>query len=107
VYPTRETLEIVPPRFASQPGFDTPTQVAQWWAWLIPGGAAVKSIGTWRAGFYTHRDPTLNRLLRVTVQLFGDWPARHLRRGTNTLYLSVARLRPGAPWRLLEVVRAP
>ena len=67
----------------------------------------LQAVTTWRAGYYTHRDPSLNRLLRVRLMLFGDWPAQRLRRGVHTLYLSVARLRLGGPWRLLEVVRAP
>jgi hypothetical protein len=104
---TDQAVAVVPRGFASQPAFETPEQVAQWWAWLVPSGVAIKSVGTWQSGFYTHRDPTLNRLLRVSFSLLGDWQARHLRRGSHTLYLSVARARPGAPWRLLEAIPSP
>jgi hypothetical protein len=104
---TGEAVGVVPQGFASQPAFKTPAEVAQWWAWLVPSGVAVKTVNTWQSGFYSHRDPTLNRLLRVSFSLLGDWQARHLRRGSHTLYLSVARARPGAPWRLLETVPSP
>lgn len=104
---TGTTVAVVPRGFVSQPAFQTPEEVAQWWAWLVPSGAAVKSVATWQSGFYSHRDPALNRLLRVSFSLLGDWQARHLRRGSHTLYLSVARARVGAPWRLLEAVPAP
>jgi hypothetical protein len=104
---TGQTVAVVPRGFASQPAFVTPAQVAQWWAWLVPSGVAVKTVSTWQSGFYSHRDPALNRLLRVSFSLLGDWQARHLRRGSHTLYLSVARARLGAPWRLLETVPSP
>lgn len=104
---TSASVLVLPAGFSRQPGFETPTQVAQWWAWIAPPGIVLKSVSTWTSGFYTHRDPTLNRLLRVRFRLLADWPARHLRRGTHTLYLSVARLRPGGAWRLLETVAAP
>lgn len=106
-YTGRRALAVLPPGYSAQPAFATPTEVARWWAWLSPPGAIVRSVTTWQSGFYTHRDPALNRLLRVTFRLLGDWPAQHLRRGSHTLYLSVARLRPDGPWRLLEVVPAP
>jgi hypothetical protein len=107
VRPTNAVVRVLPHGFMRQPGFDTPQQVAQWWAWIAPPGVVLKSVSTWRAGFYTHRDPTLNRLLRVRFRLLGDWRTQHLRRGEHVLYLSVARLRPGAPWRLVETVAAP
>src|SRR5579864_594027 len=49
--PTAATLEIVPPGYAREPGFDTPDQVAQWWAWVAQPGVVVKSVSTWRSGF--------------------------------------------------------
>ncbi len=107
VMPTDAALAIVPPGFAQEPGFDTPEQVAQWWAWIAQPGVVLKSVTTWRTGFYTHRNPALNRLLRVQFNLLGDWPSLHLRRGTHVLYLSVARQRTAAPWRLLQTVAAP
>jgi len=107
VHPTTATVEVVPPRFTAQPGFSTPAQVAQWWAFVAKPGVMIKSVTTWRSGFYTHRDPTYNRLLRVEFQLLGNWPQMHLRRGPHVLYLSVARRLTSGPWRLLEVVTAP
>lgn len=104
---TAATLEILPPGYAREPGFDAPAQVAQWWAWVAQPGVVVKSITTWRSGFYTHRDPSLNRLLRVQFALLGNWPSMHLRRGSHVLYLSIARTRAGLPWRLLQTVAAP
>ena len=64
-------------------------------------------VTTWTTGFYTHRDPELNRLLRVRFTLQGDWPAQHLRKGTHVLFFSVARLKPTSGWRLLETTTAP
>jgi hypothetical protein len=107
VMTTQATVEIVPPGFARQPGFDTPAQVAQWWAWIAQPGVALTSISVWNAGFFTHRDPSLNQLLRVEFNLLGNWPSLHLNRGKHVLYLSVARERIGAPWRLLQTVSAP
>jgi hypothetical protein len=107
---TRETnavVQIVPPGFARRPGFDLPDQVAQWWAWIAPPGVVLTAVRTWQAGYFTHRDPTLNRLLQVRFKLLGDWSAEQLRRGVHTLYLNVARRAVGAPWRLLETVSAP
>jgi hypothetical protein len=103
---TAATLEILPPGYAREPGFDTPAQVAWWWAWVAQPGVVVKSITTWRSGFYTHRDPSLNRLLRVQFALLGNWPSMHLRRRSHVLYLSIARRRASMPWRLLQSVAA-
>src|SRR5690349_7591217 len=61
VHATSATVEVVPSGFSAQPGFATPTQVAQWWAFVAKPGIVVKSVTTWESGFYTHRDPTLNR----------------------------------------------
>lgn len=107
VHATPATVDVVPPGFSAQPGFATPTQVAEWWAWIAQPGVVIRSVTTWRSGFYTHRDPSLNRLLRVQFQLLGNWPQQHLRVGTHVLYLSVARRTVGGSWRLLEVVSSP
>jgi hypothetical protein len=104
---TNAVVQIVPPGYASEPGFDTPDQVAQWWAWSAPPGIVLSSVQTWNTGYFTHRDPTLNRLLDVHFKLLGDWRGQHLKRGDHTLYLNVARRAVGAPWRLLETVVAP
>jgi hypothetical protein len=81
--------------------------VAQWWAWSAPPGIVLTAVRTWKAGFFTHRDPILNRLLAVRFKLLADWPAERLKRGDHTLYLNAARAAVGAPWRLLETVSAP
>jgi hypothetical protein len=104
---TTAVLSIVPPGFGGQPGFDTPTQVAQWWAFVARPGVVIRNVSLWRSGFYTHRDPTLNELIRVEFTLLADWPALHLRHGANVVYLSIARTRPAGPWRLLQLVRSP
>ena len=104
---TSAMVEVVPPGFSAQPAFAAPTQVAQWWAWIAQPGVIIRSVTTWRSGFFTHRDPALNRLLRVQFQLLGDWPQLHLHAGLHVLYLSIARRTTGGPWRLLEVVTAP
>jgi hypothetical protein len=104
---TNAVVQIVPPGFARQPGFDTPDQVAQWWAWSAPPGIVLTSVRTWKAGYFTHRDPTLNTFLQVRFKLLGDWRAQKLRRGAHTLYLNIARPAVGVPWRLLETVSAP
>jgi hypothetical protein len=104
---TNAVVQIVPPGFARQPGFDTADQVAQWWAWSAPPGIVLTSIQTWRAGYFTHRDPTLNTLLQVRFNLLSDWRAQKLKRGAHTLYLNIARRTVGSPWRLLETVSAP
>jgi hypothetical protein len=104
---THAVVQIVPPGFASEPGFDTPEQVAQWWAWSASPGIVLTGVQTWKTGFFTHRNPMLNRLLGVHFKLLADWPAKHLKRGDHLLYLSVARAGVGGPWRLLETVSAP
>jgi hypothetical protein len=104
---TGQTVQVVPARFARRPGFETPQQVARWWAWISEAGVSITSMRTWAAGFYTHRDPTLNRLLQIRFKLLGDSSGLHLRHGGQTLYLSVGRAHVGEPWRLLEVVRSP
>jgi hypothetical protein len=104
---TNAVVQMVPRGFSRQPGFDTPNQVAQWWAWSAPPGIVVTSTRTWTTGYFTHRDPTLNTLLQVRFKLLGDWQAQNLRRGAHTLYLNIARTAVGAPWRLLETVSAP
>lgn len=104
---TDATVEVVPPRFTAQPGFAAPEQVAQWWAFNAKPGVMIKSVTTWRSGFFTHRDPVFNRLLRVQFRLLGNWPQQHLRPGEHVLYLSVARRTTSGAWRLLETVAAP
>ncbi len=79
----------------------------EWWRRQAPAGAELTSVSTWGAGFFTHRDPSLNRLLRVRFTLLGDWKARHLARGTYTRFFSVARTTVRGQWRLLQVVEAP
>ncbi len=100
-------VRILPRGFAARPGFAKPALVAEWWARLAPPGATIRSVATWRRGFFTHRDARLNRLLVVRYDLLGAWPQQDLRRGAGTIYLSIARLGYAAPWRLLETVRAP
>jgi hypothetical protein len=104
---TNAVVQIVPPGFARVPGFDTPEQVAQWWAWSAPPGIVVSAVQTWKTGFFTHRDPVLNRLLAVHFRLLADWPTERLKRGDHTLYLNVGRPAVGAPWRFLQAVSAP
>jgi hypothetical protein len=104
---THAVVAVLPRRFTSQPVFQKPEQVAQWWTRIAPPGADLKSVTTWGQGFFTHRDPAMNRLLRVQFRLLGDWPRMHLRRGPGEIFLSIARLRPGGGWRLLEAVGAP
>jgi hypothetical protein len=93
-------VRILPSGFDRQPGFFTPLEVAQWWAQTNPLRPQLLATSTWRSGFFTHRDPDLNLLLRVRVLLPGH-------RFASTRYLSIARLNPTAPWRLLETVAAP
>jgi hypothetical protein len=107
LHATDGVVQVLPRGFGAQPGFEQPTQVAQWWTRIAPPGAVLKGITTWHEGFFTHRDPELNLLLRVRFTLLGDWPRLHLRRGPGEIFLSVARLRPDGQWRLLEAVRSP
>jgi len=93
-------VRILPRDFAGEPAFFTPLEVAEWWAQTAPSQPQLLSTTTWHAGFFTHRDSTLNRLLRLRVRLAG-------RRSVSTLYLSIARLTPTGPWRLLETVSSP
>jgi hypothetical protein len=87
--------------------FTEPEQVAQWWARNAPSGAVLRSVSTWRTGFYTHRDDRFNRLLSVGYRLLGPWKQMRLPAGSGQIFLSVARLRESGGWRLLEAVRAP
>ena len=93
-------VRILPRGFAAQPGFFTPEDVAHWWAASDPHGGRVLSVAIWRSGFFTHRDPRFNLLIRVRVQ-----PATSS--FVRTRFLSIARLRANGPWRLLEAVQAP
>jgi hypothetical protein len=107
---TRETgavVAVLPRKWTAQPAFEKPEQVAQWWTRQAPPGANLTSVSTWRSGFFTHRDPALNRLLRVRFTLLGDWRAMRLRKGPHELFFSVARLKPAGAWRLLETTEAP
>jgi hypothetical protein len=99
---TRAVVKILPRGFADQPAFFAPGEVAAWWARTVaqPRPTAIVSTTTWNQGFFTHRDPELNLLLKVAVKV----PARTT---AKTVYLSMARLRPTGPWRLLETVRSP
>jgi hypothetical protein len=92
-------VRILPRGFAKQPAFFTPADVADWWARTSNQGRLV-SASEWHSGFFTHRDPRFNRLVRATVERPGH-------PGTETMYVSVARVRAGGPWRLLEAVHAP
>lgn len=92
-------VKILPPGFERQPAFFTPREVVDWWAKRLPEGSSVRSAETWHSGFFTHRDPRFNLLLRASVELGGY--------GVRTYYLSMARLRPNGPWRLLETTTAP
>ena len=105
--PTDEVVSVLPRGWAKQPGFDAPEQVAQWWTRQAPAGATLESVTTWPSGFFTHRDRSLNRLLRVRFALLGEWRGKHLRQGPHELFFSVARLRPDGQWRLLETITAP
>jgi len=100
VYDAGPIVRILPDGFDSRPGFFTPGEVATWWARTSPQQPQLLATTTWRSGFFTHRDPDLNLLLRVRVLL-----PRH--RFASTRYLSIARLSPTGPWRLLESVTAP
>jgi hypothetical protein len=104
---TGTVVSVLPKGFAAQPGFSRPEQVPEWWRRQAPAGADLLEVTTWHAGFFTHRDPTFNRLLRVRFRLLGDWKAKRLARGTYTRYFSVARLTRDGDWRLLQVVNAP
>lgn len=106
-HPAGAVVAVLPRGFTAQPVVPRPEQVPLWWTRQAPSGAKLLSVTTWRSGFFTHRDPALNRLLRVRFMLLGDWRAKHLARGTHTLYFSVARLKPDGQWRLLETVAAP
>lgn len=107
VIPSDTTVRIVPGDFVTRRSFASPELVAEWWAEHAPHGAKVESVATWQSGFFTHRDPALNRLLAVRVRTFGRWSAEHLKAGVSTVYLSVARLTASGGWRLLERVSAP
>jgi hypothetical protein len=100
-------IRILPRGFFSRPVFTEPEQVAQWWARNAPSGAVLRSVSTWRTGFYTHRDDRFNRLLSVGYRLLGPWKQMRLPAGSGQIFLSVARLRESGGWRLLEAVRAP
>jgi len=104
---TGAVVSVLPHGYAAEPGFDEPEQIPEWWRRQAPAGATLESVTQWNAGFFTHRDPSLNRLLRVRFTLLGDWKAQRLARGTYTRYFSVARLKPGGQWRLLQIVEAP
>jgi hypothetical protein len=107
LHSTDGVVQVLPRGFAAQPSFELPTQVAEWWTRIAPPGADLKGVATWHTGFFTHRDPALNLLLRVRFNLLGDWRRLHLKRGPGEIFLSIARLRPDGRWRLLEAVRAP
>jgi hypothetical protein len=92
-------VRILPRGFDKQPAFFTPADVADWWARTSNVGKLV-SASEWHSGFFTHRDPRFNRLVRAVVE-------RSAGTGTETMYVSVARLRADGPWRLLEAVQAP
>ena len=104
---TDAVVTILPRGFVNQPGFFTPEQVAEWWTRTAPSGATLIGVTTWHAGFFTHRDPDLNRLLRVRFSLLRPWPQLHLKPGSQQIFLSVARLRSGGLWRLLETTATP
>jgi hypothetical protein len=82
-------------------------QVAQWWTRIAPAGGTLIGVSTWHAGFYTHREADLNRLLRVRFTLERPWPQLHSKAGPQEIFLSIARLRSGGLWRLLETATAP
>jgi len=99
VRPTGQIVTVLPSGFFRRPTFPTPANVAQWFARQSPSGATIQSITTWRSGFFTHRDPTYNRLLVMRYTLLGNWPELHLARGSHVAYFSIARLRPDGQWR--------
>lgn len=92
-------VKIVPRGFERQPAFFTPREVVDWWANRLPEGSEVRSTETWHTGFFTHRDPRYNLLVRARVEL-ADY-------GVRTFFVSMARLRPDGPWRFLETTTAP
>jgi len=104
---TGAVVTVLPPGWTRQPVFDRPEYVPQWWTRMAPAGAILTSVYTWHTGFFTHRDPSLNLLLRARFTLLGDWPAKHLRKGPHVLFFSIARLKPSGGWRLLETTTAP
>lgn len=104
---TGRVVAVLPRGFAGRPGFEQPEQVAQWWARVSPPGATVTSVSTWHTGFYTHRVPTLNRLLLVHVTLHGPWRPVFPKAGPNEIFLSIGRLTPTGLWRLLETATSP
>jgi hypothetical protein len=104
---TGAVVTVLPRKWTAQPAFQKPEQVAQWWTRQAPPGANLTSVSTWQSGFFTHRDPALNRLLRVRFTLLGDWRAMRLKQGPHELFFSIARLKPTGAWRLLETVPAP
>ncbi|MDX6465941.1 MAG: hypothetical protein QOI27_981 [Gaiellaceae bacterium] len=93
-------VRILPPGFGKQPAFFTPAEVADWWARTSTAQGKLVGAAEWHSGLFTHRDPRFNRLVRATVELPGQ-------PGTETMYVSVARLRADGPWRLLEAVPTP
>jgi len=93
-------VRILPRGFAAQPGFFTAEDVAHWWAASDPRGGRLLTAATWHTGFFTHRDPRFNLLVRVRVQPAGS-------SSTRTWFISIARVRANGPWRLLEAVEAP
>ncbi len=107
IHETDTVVNVLPHGFVNQPGFVTPEQVAEWWTRVAPAGATLTGVTTWRTGFFTHRDPDLNRLLRVHFTLLRPWQRLHLAPGSRQVFLSVARLRSGGLWRLLQTTRAP
>jgi hypothetical protein len=98
VYDTGTQVRILPRGFAAQTGFFSPKEVADWWVKTTVPSGTLLSVATVHHGFYTHRDPDLNLLLKV-----------HFQNGRvkQVKYLSIARLSASAAWRLLEVVEAP
>ena len=96
---TNTFVKILPRGFERQPAFFTPREVVDWWASRLPQGSSVRSAETWHSGFFTHRDPRFNLLVRARVQLAGY--------GLRAFFVSMARLRPNGPWRFLETTTAP
>jgi hypothetical protein len=93
-------VRILPHGYAAQPGFFTPVEVAEWWAASDLPGGHVLSAATWHTGFFTHRDPRFNLLVRVRFRSAeSSFP--------RTWFISIARLSENGPWRLLEAVQAP
>lgn len=99
VIDTGEQIRILPPGYAARPGFFDPTEVARWWVGTARQQTTLEAVGTWSSGYFTHRDPAFNRLLRLRVRVDG--------RFTQRIFLSIARLRTDGPWRLLETALAP